>query len=176
MGHSYSRLIVLMSLVGCPQSAGAPADPPSPTKLASAGTAPLPPPTPGPAPSGGAVEVRLLGKRPTAFQVVVSGDAIDLSRDVTIEHEADSGRYPIGGIIQLIESCDKQLDAGTCVSLPAKGTITPVPWTGFTCDSQCPRACRANAYLGPGVFRYVVKSCDGKRQWASPYFTLPPYK
>jgi len=173
MGHSRSRLIFFLLLAGCPRSADPPAGT-SPVASASSAAVIPPPPTAPPLPPP-AVEVRMLGGKPAAFQVASLGDAVDLSRDVRVEQDPDSGRYPLGPLIQLTDKCD-HVDAGKCVTLPAKGAITPVPWTGFDCDSQCPRACRANAYLGPGRFRYVVKSCDGTRQWESVWFDLPPYK
>jgi hypothetical protein len=170
MGHSYSRLIFFLALGGCPKAADPPVDPPpTPTpKLAVDAAAPSPtlPPPPG------AVEVRLLGK-PGAFQVAVIGDGVDLSRDVIVEREADGGHPAL--TIQLIETC-AGADAGACVSIPARTTFTPVAWTGMSCDSQCPRPCRANAYLGPGTFRFVVKGCDGRRRWESSWFQLPASK
>lgn len=165
MGHSYSRLIFFLALGGCPKAADPPADPaPAPKLAALDGAAPYPPPR-------GNVEVRLLGK-PGAFQIANMGDEIDLSRDVIVERNGDGGTAVT---LQLIDTCGAP-DAGACVSIPARGTFTPVAWTGTSCDSQCPRPCRANVYLGPGTFRFVVKSCDGRRHWESAWFSLPAAK
>jgi hypothetical protein len=100
------------------------------------------------------------------------GDAIDLSREVIVERSGDAGTALA---IQLIDACGAQ-DAGTCVSIPARTTFTPVAWTGMSCNSQCPRPCRANVYLGPGTFRFVVRTCDGRRHWESAWFSLPAAK
>lgn len=173
MGHSNSGLIFLLALAGCPRTEPPPGN--SPVASSPGASVSIPPPPTAPPLATSPVEVRMTGAKPTAFQIVSTGPAVHLSRDIRIEQDPDSGRYPIGPLIQLVEKCDR-VDAGACTPLPAGGTLTPVPWTGFDCDSQCPRACRANAYMGPGRFRYVVKSCDAAMQWESAWFDLPAYK
>lgn len=170
MGHSHSGLILLLFVAGCPKTEPPPGNPPGTSATPSVS---IPPPPTAPPLAAPSVEVRILSG--PKFEVVSTGPAVDLSRDVRVEQDPDSGRYPNGPLIQLTEKCE-HVDAGACIRLPAGGKITPVPWTGFDCDSQCPRPCRANAYLGPGRFRYVVKSCDGTRQWESAWLDLPPYK
>ena len=100
------------------------------------------------------------------------GDDVELSREVIVERNGDGGTALT---LQLIEMCGAP-DAGACVSIPARATFTPVAWTGMSCDSQCPRPCRANYHLGPGTFRFVVRTCDGRRHWESAWFSLPAAK
>jgi len=63
-----------------------------------------------------------------------------------------------------------------CVEISAGGTIAPIPWTGFSCSVQCDIACRANAYYGPGKFRFVIHACDDKQTYFGSPFDLPAYK
>lgn len=64
-----------------------------------------------------------------------------------------------------------QTDA--CFGVAPGAALRPEPWRGFDCSAQCNGTCRANAWLGPGTFRFVVRDCDGKNPLASPPFTLP---
>jgi hypothetical protein len=91
------------------------------------------------------------------------------------------------GIVRRLESGTRQdevanpslLRPGPQARLPTLeyGTkFRPIPWTGLVCGGQCGMTCRANAYLRPGECRFVVITCDRKRHFYGPAFTLPDYK
>jgi hypothetical protein len=63
-----------------------------------------------------------------------------------------------------------------CRTFEHGAKFRPVPWTGLVCGGQCGMTCRANAYLGPGQCRFVVTTCDRKRRFYGPTFTLPDYE
>lgn len=58
----------------------------------------------------------------------------------------------------------------SCVSLGPGAELEPVPWTGNSCNSQCPTPCDLNGPLRPGIYRFLITSCDGKRTFASAPF------
>ncbi len=120
------------------------------------------------------VVVRNLSQ-PGAFEVENTGDDIALSWAVTIQRQRNGQWSDEVTDLTLIEKCG-QTPPAHCVSLAHGGKLRPVPWNGLTCGSQCPAPCRANLYLGPGRFRFVVSSCDGELKYAGPGFDMPAHE
>lgn len=110
---------------------------------------------------------------PGSFAVENRGSDITLARPVIVQRE-QAGRWTDETTdLALLESCGQA--GGACLTLPAGAKLNPLPWNGLVCASQCAQGCRANIYLGPGRFRFVLSSCDGRRQFHGPPFDLPPY-
>jgi hypothetical protein len=63
--------------------------------------------------------------------------------------------------------CDTKPD---CLDLAAGAKLSPRPWTGMSCSSQCTHACDKNAPRPAGEYRLVVTSCDGNATFAGPSF------
>lgn len=96
---------------------------------------------------------------------------VNLAEEVIVE-SLESGKWiTTAARVFLVSDCDEKV--GTSVRLDAGQTLRVVAWNGQTCDGQCPRACRANVYLGPGEFRFVVHSVDGKVRIEGAMFRLP---
>lgn len=76
----------------------------------------------------------------------------------------------LGKGYRLVAQCT-QTDA--CATVAPGAALRVEPWRGLDCSAQCNDTCRANAWLGPGTFRFVVHDCEGKNPLASPVFTLP---
>ena len=74
--------------------------------------------------------------------------------------------FDLGAGYRLVDTCSAK--TSDCVELA--GTLTPVPWSGMTCSSQCNMSCRANAPLPAGDYRLVVTTCDGASTIAGPSF------
>lgn len=110
-----------------------------------------------------------------SFEIENTGDDTELDAKVSIERKEGEKWTPLPSHIQLelIENCDTKKTTPSCLSLNKGEKISPVPWTGFSCNVQCFKACRKNGYLGPGTFRFVVSSCDKKQKFYSPDFNLP---
>jgi hypothetical protein len=107
-----------------------------------------------------------------AFQIDNSGPPVRLSAEVHIEQRVKGiwqSRYPV---IHLMESCASPAPE-ECIELGQGKILTPAPWTGFTCSVQCITKCKKNAYLGPGVFRFVLSACDKSGKFYGDPFTLP---
>lgn len=118
------------------------------------------------------IEVRNLGS-PGAFEVVNSGEAIDLAWEVGVEKSLDAEWRPVEvEQFELVEKCGEPKDS-PCRTLEEGAAIRPVPWTGYSCTSQCNEACRANVYYGPGRFRFVVWNCSKRLRFEGPPFELP---
>ncbi len=118
------------------------------------------------------VTVRNLAK-PGAFELDNPGPGVDLASRLAVEREVN-GRWTAEVTdLTLIEKCGQPPPAA-CLHLPHGATLHPVPWNGLTCGSQCPATCRANIYLGPGRFRFVVSSCGGTQKFPGPAFEMPP--
>lgn len=109
------------------------------------------------------------------FEIENTGDDTELDGRVSIERKEGEEWRPLPNHIQLelIENCDAKKTSATCLNLRKGEKISPVPWTGFSCNVQCFKACRKNGYLGPGTFHFVVSSCDKKQKFYSPDFNLP---
>jgi len=112
-----------------------------------------------------------------AFEIENTGDDIELDGRVRIERKEGDEWRPLPNYIELslIEKCEEQ-KTSSCMTLSKGGKMSPVPWTGFSCKIQCFKACRKDAYLGPGTFRFVVSSCDQKQKFYGSEFELPTLK
>ena len=109
---------------------------------------------------------------PGAFEVENRGPDIELAGTVTIQRDLKGEWSDEVTDLVLVQKCGQSPPDGR-VLLPHGGKLRPVPWNGMTCGSQCPATCRANVYLGPGRFRFVVSSYDGKHNFTGPTFEMP---
>ena len=113
-----------------------------------------------------------------ALAVDTGGSAVTLRDRVVVEQLWPDVKEPaVGGAwhktearVELVAQCGG--GDTDCKTLRANNTLTLVPWNGFSCDGQCPHACRANIDLEPGIFRFVVESCDGKKRYEGAPFQL----
>ena len=110
---------------------------------------------------------------PGAFEVENLGPDIDLAWTVALERETNGKWTEEVTDLTLIEHCGQAPPANGCVRLAHGAKLRPVRWNGLTCGSQCPANCRANLFLGPGRFRFVVSQCDGKQRFTGPAFEMP---
>jgi hypothetical protein len=108
---------------------------------------------------------------PGEFEVENRGPDIELAWAVTIQRDLKGEWSNEVTDLTLIGKCGQSLPAG-CAPLLQGAKIRPVRWNGLTCGSQCAATCRANVYLGPGRFRFVVSSCDGKHKFPGPAFEM----
>ncbi len=98
---------------------------------------------------------------------------VQLRSELFVERQLADGTFvPVRSLdldsMKLTEACHVKLNK--CFVLSNK-TLRPIPWTGMSCSSQCNNTCDKNAKLS-GKFRYVVKTCDGKKQFFGEVFTL----
>ncbi len=119
----------------------------------------------------GTVVVRSLSP-PGSFEVENQGPDIELAWTVTVQRYVDGQWTDTVTDLALAEACGQAPGSG-CVRLAHSTKIRPKPWNGLTCGSQCPAACRANVYAGPGRFRFVVSSCDRRKKFTGPAFEMP---
>lgn len=168
-----ARALLIFAVVACnhePTSA-----PDARTPVASASPAPSstvssPPPLP--------ADVTIVNVGAGRFEIRSASSGTSRLRTVaTIERKTDGGWQPLaldlGTGYRLVEECPRregQLDG--CVDVGAGATLVPVRWSGMGCSAQCNMTCRANPFEGPGTFRLVVRSCDGREIDGAP-FDLP---
>jgi len=112
---------------------------------------------------------------PGAFEVENLGPDIDLAWAVSLERETKGAWTAEVTDLTLIEHCGQALPTAGCLRLAHGAKLHPVRWNGLSCGSQCPANCRANVFLGPGRFRFVVSQCDGKRTFPGPAFEMPTH-
>jgi len=115
--------------------------------------------------SGPQVEIQLPGKF-GEFRVVNRGAMIQLNSTVKVQHETggDWQDSPVTDLY-LTASCAHGA-VPDCVShcrpkpvcSPSHGAVTTVP-------SQCNLNCNLDGPAPPGIYRYVVTSCDHKHQF-----------
>jgi hypothetical protein len=122
-------------------------------------------------PDESSVVVRNLSQ-PGAFEIENRGADIQLAWPVTIQRYAKGQWTDEVADVTVADKCGQKPQGG-CVPLPHGAKLRPVRWNGLNCGSQCAATCRANVYLGPGRFRFVVSACDGKRKFPGPAFEMP---
>jgi hypothetical protein len=112
------------------------------------------------------------GARPGQFGVVNHGPGpVDLLRKVTVE-QLETGKWVVTEAeVFLIGNCREKAEVSS-VRLTSGQKLTVAPWNGKTCDGQCARSCRANIYLGPGEFRFVLWTADHQTRFEGPSFRL----
>lgn len=109
---------------------------------------------------------------PGSFSVTNNGPEIALLRRVLVERQAANGQWEsTDADVRLIASCD-EADEGDVRVLKQGETLVVKSWDGWSCDGQCPRPCRANIYLGPGEFRFVVLTPDRASRFEGASFHL----
>ena len=111
---------------------------------------------------------------PGSFEVENRGPAIAMYSQVIVQEMVEGKWQDRATDLILSETCDWNPKAG-CRTLGQGAKLRPPAWNGLICSGQCPLGCRANAYLGPGSFRFVVMSCDQKQRFYGPAFTMPDY-
>lgn len=111
------------------------------------------------------------GNAPGAAVITNRGPDIALSRTLSVEKHVGATWTATEAAVRLIAACD-DTEVGIARVIRRGETFTLKPWNGWTCGGQCGASCRANVYLGPGEFRFVVKSADGKQRFEGPAFVL----
>lgn len=109
--------------------------------------------------------------QPGAVEIANHGPDVELSTKLLVQREYKGEWRDETTDCRLIERCGDS--PGACRRVVHNGILRPVPWNGLICASQCSAGCRANLYLGPGKFRFVVESCDGKSRAFGPPFEMP---
>ncbi|HUQ92843.1 MAG TPA: hypothetical protein VM120_14275 [Bryobacteraceae bacterium] len=125
---------------------------------------------------GGSVDASVTVRNlnhPGEFSVTNNSAAdVKLRRKVIVEKQEASGWAATDADVRLIATCEEK-ESGASRLLKRGETLVVKSWNGWSCDGQCPRPCRANIYLGPGKFRFVVVSSDGKQRFEGQAFSLP---
>ncbi len=123
--------------------------------------------------AAGAVSLTLLA----AGELEVSSAARSrLAVAAGIERKDEHGNWvrlenlDLGKGYRLVAQCTQ---SDTCITVAPGTPVRVEPWHGFDCSAQCNGTCRANAWLGPGTFHFVVRDCEGKSELASSPFELP---
>jgi hypothetical protein len=104
------------------------------------------------------------------FRLVNRGAAIRLESSVKIQREVGGAwqDVPVTNL-DLTPACTRN-PVPDCVSLAAGANLQPVPWSGNYCSSQCMANCNLDGPVPPGVYHYVVTSCDRKQRFLSAPF------
>jgi hypothetical protein len=108
---------------------------------------------------------------PGTFSVTNNGNDIRLLRMVLVEKQEGGAWTATDADVRLIATCE-ETETGPTRLLKRGETLVVKSWNGWSCDGQCPRPCRANIYLGPGTFRFVVRSENGTKRFEGPPFEL----
>lgn len=86
--------------------------------------------------------------------------------------------FDLGAGYRLVARCDGPVRApgaqpeSACLELAIGDTLTPVPWSGMSCSSQCNSTCKKNTPLPVGDYRLVVTTCDLATTFRGPAFHL----
>jgi hypothetical protein len=115
-------------------------------------------------------EIRNLSK-PGAFAVQAPA-GVSFEARGRIEQQTARGWKPVFNEFYLAENCAAVAALSACVTIAPGAGLRPVSWTGFTCNGQCPRACKKNIYRPPGTFRLVLTACGGGTTEAGPPFSM----
>jgi hypothetical protein len=120
------------------------------------------------------VAVRNL-EQPGSLAIENHGPQLELAYRVLIERKRGTEWIKTPVTFELVEHCaEVPRTPPACLGLGSGVTLKPASWNGYSCSGQCPRSCRSNHYTGPGVFRFVVFSCDHSERFTGPEFSFPP--
>jgi hypothetical protein len=120
--------------------------------------------------------VQIKNGKPGEFTLTASS-TVELQTVASIEMLRDgkwidiSKGFDVGDGYRLIAGCGGKPDK--CMTLAKGGSLSPVPWSGYSCSSQCNKTCDKNVQYGEGDYRLVVTSCDGKQTFTGPAFHMP---
>ncbi|HLY41966.1 MAG TPA: hypothetical protein VKR52_12185 [Terracidiphilus sp.] len=104
----------------------------------------------------------------------VSNGSISIERGIAIEKKTPQG-WTQQTDIQAVAACkDRRYESKSPLRLAPHGSLAAYPWDGFQCGGQCEDACQQNAYLGPGIFRFVVALPDRKKIASLPFAISGP--
>ena len=167
-----ARALLVFAVVACNHEPTSAPDARSPVASAASSSSAVSSPPPAPA------DVTIVNVGAGRFEIRnASSGTSRLRTAASIERKTDAGWQPLtldlGTGYRLVEECPRregQLD--TCVDVGAGATLVPVRWSGMGCSAQCNMTCRANPFEGPGTFRLVLHSCDGREIDGAP-FDLP---
>jgi len=106
---------------------------------------------------------------PGAFEIDGAPSGASFERRGRIEQKTASGWVTVFGEYDLVADCASAAATPACVTVAPGATLRPVPWNGYTCNGQCPRPCKGNAYRPPGVFRLVLTQCGGGAVVGAPF-------
>jgi len=121
-------------------------------------------------PAAGPMVELMLGDGFGSFTLVNRGPAVQLRSAIKVERQVDAGWQDARVTnFYLIEQCTRA-PVPACITLAAGATLRPMPWLGNFCYAQCPVNCELDGPLPAGSYRFVVMTCDGTRQFASPPF------
>ena len=112
--------------------------------------------------------------RPGAFEIGATSGPVSLASRGRIEQETATGWETVFDEFQLLEDCSEAGTLPVCTTLAPGAALRPVLWNGYTCNGQCPRACKGNVYRPPGTFRLVLATCDGDAEAAGAPFSMGP--
>lgn len=109
---------------------------------------------------------------PGAATVTNNGGHLKLRRGLIVEEKTNRTWRATNASCTVSNNCGEAY-MSACRDMTPHATVTLVPWNGFSCSGQCEESCDKNEYLGPGTFRFVVVTCDGKQRFEGPAFELP---
>jgi hypothetical protein len=110
----------------------------------------------------------------------LTGNTVNNERGIAIERKTPEG-WKQETAIQAVASCAHYDQSNgwkapkAPVALAPHSSFAVYSWDGFLCGGQCEDNCLANAYSGPGIFRFVVVLLpDGKRIASLPFAFSEP--
>jgi hypothetical protein len=119
-----------------------------------------------------AITIRSLDK-PGAEIVENHGQSQTVRVHVEVEQRDGEKWKDTGTNVKLVERCTEAEADQTCRNLPAGARLTVAPWNGMDVGGQCPESHSIDENIGPGTFRFVVTSCDGKDRFEGDPFDMP---
>jgi hypothetical protein len=141
---------------------------------------------PGSGAAGGseALRLELTGETGGLRIVNLTNAAITIAPTIAVERKVEQNRgggwETLGARFEAIGECrsyrtspDPLAPLSAPVEIAAHAALTVVPFTGWSCQSQCPRPCRANGYYGAGRYRFVLTKLPEQKRFESPEFDLP---
>ena len=115
------------------------------------------------------------GEKPGSVTIVNHGATVQwVARALRVERGDGTTWRPVSTRLDLVAACDGRFPRRTgAVRLLPGQSVSVVPWTGFSCDSQCPTSCRLNFYNGTGPFRVVATLLPSNARVIGPVFSMP---
>lgn len=86
----------------------------------------------------------------------LTDSTVSIERLIAIERRTPKG-WKQELAVEAVANCrDRRLNSNSPIHLAAHSSLAIRGWKGLLCAGQCEDACKQNAYVGPGIFRFVV--------------------
>jgi hypothetical protein len=111
-----------------------------------------------------------VGASPGSLVVTNTGPDITLAPAIGVERLDGAAWTPLPVSNLLLRSSCVLARTTAPLRLAHEQSLTPLPWTGGFCSSQCTEACHAEGFAPSGFYRFVIATTGQHQRFVSDRF------